>query len=81
MGIFQIHSREFEFKKHGNDFKKSRISRPCYLDAARIRGIPIDFIKLHICTHTYTYAYIRETRPNVVEFDTCETHVYRECNK
>lgn len=63
MGIFQIHSREFEFKKHGNDFKKSHISRPCYLDAARIRGIPIDFIKLHICTHTYTYAYIRETRP------------------
>lgn len=52
MGIFQIHSREFGFKKHGNDFKKSRISRPCYLDPVRIRSIPIDFMKLHICTHT-----------------------------
>lgn len=81
MGIFQIHSREFGFKKHGNDFKKSRISCPCYLDPARIRGIPINFIKLYICTHAYTHAYIRETRSNVVELDTCETRVYCECSK
>lgn len=81
MGIFQIHPREFGFKKHGNDFKKLRISRPCYLDPARTRGIPIDFIKLHICTHTYTHTYIRETRSNVVEFDTCKTLVYCERSK